>query len=114
MENEKQFVYDGWFAGMPGDDTAYGLFYDTENSFKPCIKPMEEDEAVELWHTVSEQRAEEVKEEASNVGKYVAVGCGMFIAHKLLKHTGCYSKAKNWVTDKFGKKQEEDIIIPKQ
>lgn len=32
MNDEKRYEYDGWFPGLEGDDTAYGLFWDTENS----------------------------------------------------------------------------------
>lgn len=114
MENEKRYEYDGWFPGVEGDDTAYGLFWDKEDNYQACIKPMERDEAVELWHAVKQEQAEEIKEGASNVGKYIAIGCGLFIGHKLLKHSGAYGKAKNWVTSKFGKEEEDGIIIPEE
>ena len=114
MNDEKRYEYDGWFNGMPGDDKAYGLFFDTEDSFKPCIKPMEQDEAIELWNEVREERSEEAKEAGSNVGKYVAIGCAMFIGHKVLKHSGVYGKARSWITNKFGKKEDEGIIISEE
>lgn len=114
MENEKRYEYDGWFPGVEGDDTAYGLFFDKEDNYSAHIKPMEKDEATELWHSVQEEHAAEVKEGASNVGKYIAIGCGLFIGHKLLSHSGAYGKAKKWVSSKFGKKEEEGIIISEE
>lgn len=114
MNDEKRYEYDGWFPGVEGDDTAYGLFWDSENNYRACIKPMERDEAVELWHSVQEEHAAEVKEGASHVGKYIAIGCGLFIGHKLLSHSGAYGKAKSWVQKKFGKKEDEGIIISEE
>lgn len=107
MNDEKRYEYDGWFPGVEGDDTAYGLFWDSENNYRACIKPMEQDEAVELWHSVQE-------EGTSHVGKYIAIGCGLFIGHKMLKHAGAYGKAKRWISNKFGKKEDEGIIISEE
>lgn len=114
MNDEKRFDYDGWFPGLPGDETAYGLFFDKEDNYSTHIKPMERDEAIELWDVTHQERTEELKEESSKVGKYVAIGCAMFIGHKMLKHTGAYGKAKRWIHKKFGKKEDEGIIISEE
>lgn len=114
MENEKRFDYDGWFPGLPGDETAYGLFFDKEDNYSAHIKPMERDEAIELWDVTHQERTEELKEESSKVGKYVAIGCAMFIGHKILKHSGVYGKARSWASKKFGKKEEDGIIISEE
>lgn len=114
MENEKRFDYDGWFKGLPGDETAYGLFFDKEDNYAACIKPMDKDEAIELWDVTHQERTEELKEKSSKVGKYIAIGCGLFIGHKLLKHSGVYDKARSWASKKFGKKEEDGIIISEE
>ena len=34
-----KYEYEGWYEGVPGDDTAYALLFDKENSYHIYIYP---------------------------------------------------------------------------
>lgn len=49
MIDFKKYDYDGWFPGIEGDETAYGILFDKENNMKAAIMPMDKDEAIRIY-----------------------------------------------------------------
>lgn len=105
MEFEgKNYTAEGWFSGLPGDETKYTLLFDSEAN---CyISPMELEEAEYLW----QERQEELQAAVRKSGKimiFTGLAMGTYLAYK----TGALGKATRWVKGKFSKKENETVVI---
>nr|DAQ75957.1 MAG TPA: hypothetical protein [Caudoviricetes sp.]DAQ91750.1 MAG TPA: hypothetical protein [Caudoviricetes sp.] len=104
-----KYEYEGWYEGVPGDDTAYALLFDKENSYHTYIQPMEIDEAKSLYdslHNTNFMEASHDDETASvsnGNGKLVLLaalmGGGLYMGFE----SGAFRKAGNWIKSKIRK-----------
>lgn len=102
-----KYEYEGWYEGVPGDDTAYALLFDKENNYHTYIQPMEIDEAKSLYdslHNTNFMEASHDDETASvsnGNGKLVLLaalmGGGLYMGFK----SGAFRKAGNWIKSKI-------------
>lgn len=105
-----KYDYDGWFEGVDGDETAYALLFDKDNSYATHIKPMDMEEAKSLYESIH-NKEEEGSDNSKGNGKVVLavalIGAGVYAGIK----TGAFTKAGNWIKSKFKKKE---IAISKE
>lgn len=101
----KQYTSEGWFSGLPGDETKYTLLFD--ENYDCFISPMEMEEAEYVWKESQAQQAEEIKKSGSKGLVIVGLATATYVAYK----TGALKKAGNWLKNKFGKKEDEVVII---
>ena len=104
-----KYDYDGWFEGVDGDETAYALLFDKENSYRTHIKPMDMEEAKTLYESIHNK--EEGSDNSKGNGKIVLaaalIGAGVYAGIK----SGAFTKAGKWIKSKFKKKE---IAISKE
>lgn len=106
MEFEgKQYTSEGWFSGLPGDETKYTLLFD--ENYDCFISPMEMEEAEYVWKESQAQQAEAVKQGANKGLMVIGLATATYVAYK----TGALKKAGNWLKSKFKKNEEEVVII---
>lgn len=106
MEFEgKQYTSEGWFSGLPGDETKYTLLFD--ENYDCFITPMEMEEAEYVWKESQAQQAEGVKQSANKGLMFIGLATATYVAYK----TGALKKAGNWLKSKFKKNEEEVVII---
>ena len=106
MEFEgKQYTSEGWFSGLPGDETKYTLLFD--ENYDCFITPMEMEEAEYVWKESQAQKAEVVKQGMNKTVVALGLATATYVAYK----TGALKKAGNWLKSKFKKNEEEVVII---
>jgi hypothetical protein len=106
MEFEgKQYTSEGWFSGLPGDETKYTLLFD--ENYDCFISPMEIEEAEYVWKESQAQQAEEIKKGGNKAIMLVGLATATYVAYR----TGALKKAGNWLKNKFKKQEEEAVII---
>lgn len=106
MEFEgKQYTSEGWFSGLPGDETKYTLLFD--ENYDCFITPMEMEEAEYVWKESQSQQAEAVKQSANKGLMIIGLATATYVAYK----TGALKKAGNWLKSKFKKNEDEVVII---
>ena len=98
-----KYDYDGWFEGVDGDETAYALLFDKENSYRTHIKPMDMEEAKTLYESIHNK--EEGSDNSKGNGKIVLaaalIGAGVYAGIK----SGAFTKTGKWIKSKFKKKE---------
>lgn len=106
MEFEgKQYTSEGWFSGLPGDETKYTLLFD--ENYDCFITPMEMEEAEYVWKESQAQQAEAIKRGMNKTVLALGLATATYVAYK----TGALKKAGNWLKSKFKKSEEEVVII---
>lgn len=106
MEFEgKQYTSEGWFSGLPGDETKYTLLFD--ENYDCFITPMEMEEAEYVWKESQAQQAETIKQGMNKTVLALGLATATYVAYK----TGALKKAGNWLKSKFKKNEEEVVII---
>lgn len=100
MIDFKKYDYDGWFPGIEGDETAYGILFDKENNMKPAIMPMDKDEAIRIYEDMYK---DEFSSESKGYGKAALVigliATGIIVGIK----TGEWKRDYNWIKQKSEK-----------
>lgn len=100
----KEYTSEGWFSGLPGDESKYTLLFD--NDYNCYITPMELEEAEYVWKESQAQQAEEIKKGGNKAVMLVGLATAGYLAYR----TGLLAKATGWVKNKF-KKNDNDVVI---
>lgn len=101
----KEYTSEGWFSGLPGDETKYTLLFD--ENYECFITPMELEEAEYVWKESQTQQAEAIKKGSNKTVMVIGLATAGYLAYR----TGVLKKAGNWLKNKFQKKNDNDVII---